>query len=150
MLLTVVLVWTFCFLLTVTDTIKEGHPSRTDNRLSLITESEWIRVPSPFQWGWPTFSTSAALGMVAGVIASAVESVGDYYACAQLCEIPAPPKHAINRGIFTEGISCLFSGIWGSGGGLTSYSENIGAIGITRVLKLIVRSSRKTSDHISS
>jgi nucleobase transporter 1/2 len=32
-----------------------------------------------------------------------------------------------------EGLGCVFAGIMGSGGGLTSYSENIGAIGITRV-----------------
>lgn len=32
-----------------------------------------------------------------------------------------------------EGVGCVFAGIMGSGGGLTSYSENIGAIGITRV-----------------
>ena len=38
-----------------------------------------------------------------------------------------------NVGIFTEGIGCLFAGLWGTGVGSTSYSENIGAIGITKV-----------------
>uniref|UniRef100_A0A2C9M0I9 SLC26A/SulP transporter domain-containing protein n=1 Tax=Biomphalaria glabrata TaxID=6526 RepID=A0A2C9M0I9_BIOGL len=32
-----------------------------------------------------------------------------------------------------EGITCLLAGAWGTGGGNTSYSENIGAIGITKV-----------------
>ena len=32
-----------------------------------------------------------------------------------------------------EGITCMLAGIWGAGGGNTSYSENIGAIGITKV-----------------
>ena len=32
-----------------------------------------------------------------------------------------------------EGIGCLLAGAWGSGNGTTSYSENIGAIGITKV-----------------
>jgi nucleobase transporter 1/2 len=41
--------------------------------------------------------------------------------------------HAINRGIGTEGIGCVIAGLLGTGNGTTSYSENIGAIGITRV-----------------
>lgn len=71
--------------------------------------------------------------MMAGVLASAIESIGDYYACARLSGAPPPPMHAINRGIGTEGIGCILAGIWGTGNGTTSYSENIGAIGITKV-----------------
>ena len=36
-------------------------------------------------------------------------------------------------GIGIEGICCIIAGAWGSGTGSTSYSENIGAIGITKV-----------------
>ena len=39
----------------------------------------------------------------------------------------------INRGIGMEGVGCLVAGIFGTGNGTTSYSENIGAIGLTRV-----------------
>ena len=42
-------------------------------------------------------------GMLAGVLSSAIESVGDYYACARLAGAPRPPTHAINRlGIFSH------------------------------------------------
>ena len=71
--------------------------------------------------------------MIAGVLASAIESVGDYYACARLSAAPAPPMHAVNRGIGVEGIGCIIAGLLGTGNGTTSYSENIGAIGITKV-----------------
>lgn len=91
------------------------------------------------QWGLPTFSTAAIFGVLAGVLASAIESVGDYYACARLAGAPPPPKHAINRGIWIEGIGCVISGLFGTGGGVTSYSENIGAIGITKVWNIIFR-----------
>ena len=74
--------------------------------------------------------------MLAGVLASIIESVGDYYACARLSGAPPPPKHAINRGIGMEGIGCLLTGSFGSGNGTTSYSQNIGAIGITKVDEL--------------
>ncbi len=49
------------------------------------------------QWGIPTVSAAGVFGMMAGVLASAVESVGDYYACARLSGAPKPPVHAINR-----------------------------------------------------
>lgn len=44
-----------------------------------------------------------------------------------------PPTHAINRGMAIEGFGCMIAGLWGSGNGTTSYSENIGAIAVTKV-----------------
>ncbi|CAB1322786.1 unnamed protein product, partial [Coregonus sp. 'balchen'] len=60
-------------------------------------------------------------------------SIGDYYACARLSGAPPPPTHAINRGIAVEGIGCILAALWGSGNGTTSYSQNIAALGITKV-----------------
>ena len=80
--------------------------------------------------------------MFAGVLASAIESVGDYYACARLSGAPPPPVHAVNRGIGMEGIGCVIAGLWGTGNGTTSYSENIGAIGVTKVIFLYSLSFR--------
>ncbi len=39
----------------------------------------------------------------------------------------------ISYGLGAEGVGCLIAGLLQSGGGSTSYSENIGAIGLTRV-----------------
>lgn len=85
------------------------------------------------QWGAPTVSVSSVLGMMAGVLASTMESIGDYYACARLSGAPPPPNHAINRGIAMEGIGCILAALWGTGNGTTSYSQNIAALGITKV-----------------
>jgi len=38
----------------------------------------------PVQWGIPTISLAAVLGMLCGVLASTVESIGDYVACATI------------------------------------------------------------------
>ncbi|XP_055928262.1 solute carrier family 23 member 2-like isoform X1 [Argiope bruennichi] len=132
-LLTIVLSWSFCAILTATNVFHEGSPARTDIRLAALRNSPWFRVPYPGQWGMPSFTTAAILGILAGTLASAIESVGDYYACARLSGADAPPKHAINRGIFMEGLGCVIAGIFGTGSGVTSFSENIGAIGITKV-----------------
>lgn len=85
-------------------------------------------------------SLAGAVGILAGVISSMIESVGDYHACARLSGAPPPPKHAINRGIGIEGLGCLLAGAWGTGNGTTSYSENVGALGITKV-KTLTRTS---------
>lgn len=90
------------------------------------------------QFGLPTFTVAAVLGAISGSFASVIESVGDYYACARLSGADSPPKHAINRGIFVEGLCCLLSGTFGTACGLTSFSENIGAIGITKVKYSII------------
>ena len=84
------------------------------------------------QWGTPTVSAAAVIGMFAGVMAGIIESIGDYYACARLAGAPPVPQHAVNRGILIEGFCCMLAGAFGSGAGTTSYSENIGAIGITK------------------
>lgn len=76
--------------------------------------------------------------MLAGVVASIIESIGDYHACARMCGAPALPKEAVNRGIGMEGIGCMLAGAWGSGNGTTSFSENIGALSITKVGSLFV------------
>ena len=47
----------------------------------------------------PTVTLPAVFGMLAGVLASMVESIGDYYACARMAQVPPPPMHAVNRGM---------------------------------------------------
>ncbi|ADJ14880.1 uracil-xanthine permease family protein [Halalkalicoccus jeotgali] len=86
----------------------------------------------PFQWGLPRFEFALVVGMVAGVLASIIESFGDYQAVARLTGAGAPSEKRINHGIGMEGLMNVFSGVMGTGGS-TSYSENIGAIGLTGV-----------------
>ncbi|KAL4225860.1 hypothetical protein ACF0H5_013849 [Mactra antiquata] len=142
-LLAMIISWVVCAILTITDTLPSnandwGYLARTDISINVLDESKWFRFPYPGQWGLPTVSTASVFGMLAGVLASMVESVGDYYGCARLSGAPPPPTHAVNRGIGIEGIGCVLAGAWGSGNGTTSYSENIGAIGITKVGSLRV------------
>ncbi|KAK1167191.1 hypothetical protein AOXY_G11870 [Acipenser oxyrinchus oxyrinchus] len=130
--------WLICFLLTFFDVLPlsakdYGHTARTDINLNAVESAPWFHVPYPGQWGLPTVSLASVLGMMAGVLASTMESIGDYYACARLSGAPPPPMHAVNRGIAMEAIGCILAAIWGSGNGTTSYSQNIAALGITKV-----------------
>ena len=132
-LLSIAITWILCVILTASDALDPSSKARTDIKIQVLYEAPWFRVPYPGQWGWPTVSVAAVFGMLAGVLASAIESIGDYYAAARLAGAKPPPVHAMNRGIGVEGIGCVLAGLWGTGNGTTSYSENIGAIGVTKV-----------------
>uniref|UniRef100_A0AAR2LVY8 Solute carrier family 23 member 1 n=1 Tax=Pygocentrus nattereri TaxID=42514 RepID=A0AAR2LVY8_PYGNA len=137
-LLGITVSWLICYLFTIYNVLPSepdqyGYLARTDVKGDVIGSAPWFRFPYPGQWGIPTVSLAGVLGILAGVISSMIESVGDYHACARLSGAPPPPKHAISRGIGIEGLGCLLAGAWGTGNGTTSYSENVGALGITKV-----------------
>jgi len=130
-LLGIVAAWAIATALSVVGIIPSGSAAFVD--LSTVANASLVQVPMPLQWGMPTFQTSFIIGMLAGVLASMIESFGDYHAVARLAGERAPSARRINHGIGTEGLATLFAGIMGTGNGSTSYSENIGAIGLTGV-----------------
>ncbi|XP_022128799.2 solute carrier family 23 member 2 [Pieris rapae] len=132
-LLTIVIMWAVCGILTATNVFEAGHPARTDLKINIIEDAPWFRVPYPGQWGAPTVSVAGVLGMLAGVLACTVESISYYPTTARMCAAPPPPLHAINRGLGTEGLGTILAGLWGSGNGTNTFGENVGAIGVTKV-----------------
>jgi len=128
--------WVVAALASVTGVIPAGDPGYIDFAEVTAVESA-VYVPYPLQWGMPEFQASFAVGMFAGVLASIVESFADYHAVARISGEGAPSKKRINHGIGMEGIANVFSGLMGTGGS-TSYSENIGAIGLTGVASRFV------------
>jgi len=125
-----VIAWLLAAGLSVGGVIESGQPGYI--ALSDITDTSPVLAIYPFQWGTPQFTGAFIAGMIAGVLASVVESIGDYYAVANITGSGAPSEKRINQGIGMEGLMNMFSGIMGTGGS-TSYSENIGAIGLTGV-----------------
>ncbi|XP_041832678.1 solute carrier family 23 member 1-like [Melanotaenia boesemani] len=137
-LLGIAVSWLVCYLLTIYDVLpsdssRYGHLARTDVKRNVVAEASWFTFPYPGQWGVPMVNLAAVFGILAGIICSMAESVGDYYACARLSGAPPPPKHAISRGIGVEGLGSLLAGAIGTGNGTTSFSENVAALGITKV-----------------
>uniref|UniRef100_A0A8C2ZSM1 Solute carrier family 23 member 1 n=1 Tax=Cyclopterus lumpus TaxID=8103 RepID=A0A8C2ZSM1_CYCLU len=137
-LLGIALSWFVCYLLTITDVLPSdpaqyGHLARTDVKGDVLSRAPWFTLPYPGQWGMPAVSLAGVFGMMAGIVCSMAESVGDYHACARLSGAPPPPKHAISRGVGVEGLGSLLAGAFGTGNGTTSFSENVAALGITKV-----------------
>ena len=101
--------------------------------LATVTSAPLFQPIYPFQWGMPLFTPGFIIGMIAGMLASAIESFGDYHAVARMAGRGAPNARRIDHGIGMEGLGNTFAGIMGTGNGSTSYTENVGAIGITGV-----------------
>jgi len=122
--------WIVAAALSVAGIFGSSHPGYVD--LGQVATTQALFPIYPLQWGTPQFSLPFIIGMFAGVLAAIAESVGDYYAVASLTGTGAPSKRRINHGIGMEGLMNVFSGLMGTSGS-TSYSENIGAIGLTGV-----------------
>ncbi|KAI1719627.1 permease family domain-containing protein [Ditylenchus destructor] len=127
--------WGFCVFLTVTNLVAPDSEARTDKNTTMmaIRDASWIRVPYPGQFGPPQFNMGLFVAFLVSALTSVFESVGDYHAIARVSDERAPPSHAINRGILAEGSGSFISGLIGPGVGLTTHTENIGVIGVTRV-----------------
>jgi len=129
--------WILALLGTVTGIIQPGNAAYL--KTELISNAPWFSLMPlvPFKWGFPNFASTTlwagVFGMLAGYMASMIESIGDYHACARISEAPVPTGKMISRGLGAEGLGCLIAGIMQTCNGTTSYSENIGSIGLTRV-----------------
>ncbi len=128
-----VVVITLCWICSQLGIYQSGDPAYVD--LEAARNSPWIRTdPSQivFPWGLPKWHLGFFLAVLAGYLASMIESFGDYHACAHMVGAGDPTPKQISRGIGCEGIGCLLSGTFG-GFSSTSYSENIGLVGLTKV-----------------
>jgi xanthine/uracil permease len=129
-LLGIVVAWLVAAVLSVVGVYAPGSAGYVD--LASVLAAEPVYAIYPLQWGMPRFTTPYVIGMLAGVAASMIESFGDYHAVARLSGVGAPSARRIDHGIGMEGLMNVFAGAMGAGGS-TSYSENIGAIGLTGV-----------------
>ena len=88
-LLAIIISWIVCIILTATDAVPAGNGARTDANKAVLDNAPWFFFPYPLQWGSALkFTVAGCIGMFAGSIASIFESMGDYYACANICKIP--------------------------------------------------------------
>lgn len=135
-LLAVVGAYLVALVLSVTGVFGPDSPSYVG--FAQVGQAPWIRGVVPgeggivFPWGTPLLDLGFFVAILAAYLASTIESFGDYHAISRLVGIGDPSKKVINRGIGAEGVGCFITGIFG-GFSSTSYSENIGLIGLTKV-----------------
>lgn len=105
---------------------------RTDVSNALSTSS-WVRIPYPLQWGTPIFHFRTSIIMVIVSLVASVDSVGTYHTTSLQVNTRPPTPGVVSRGIALEGFCSILAGIWGSGTGSTTLTENIHTINATKV-----------------
>ena len=141
-LLAIVVVYLACLGLSMNGTFSPNHPAYIN--LDTVKQASWLRISSfddvkglVFPWGMPKFSLMAIAALLAGFFATMIESIGDYHSVSYASGVSDPDSATISRGIGAEGLCCALSGVFGSVG-TTSYTENIGLIGLTGVASRVV------------
>ncbi len=142
LLLAILIAWSTCVLLSMSGVYPAEHTTSNGQLVTAhpahvsfqaVVDSAWLRSNDiVFPWGKPIFSMAFIVAALAGYLASMIESFGDYHACSNLAGGGDPTPDQISRGIGFEGVACALTGVFG-GFSSTSYSENIGLVGLTRV-----------------
>lgn len=140
-LLAVVGAYLVALVLSLTGTFAEDSASHVG--FAGIGDAPWFRGLAIgdggllLPWGMPMFELGFVIAVLAAYLASTIESFGDYHAVSRIAGQGDPTPRQINRGIGAEGIGCALTGMLG-GFAATSYSENIGLVGLTRVASRVV------------
>ncbi|KAJ0040145.1 hypothetical protein Pint_27698 [Pistacia integerrima] len=93
----------------------------------------WVRIPYPLQWGIPIFHLRTSMIMIIVSLVASVDSVGTYHTTSMLVNSRPPTPGVVSRGIALEGFCSILAGLWGSGTGSTTLTENVHTINITKV-----------------
>ncbi|KAK3162525.1 hypothetical protein QOZ80_1BG0090560 [Eleusine coracana subsp. coracana] len=98
-----------------------------------LSSSPWFRFPYPLQWGTPVFSWKMGLVMCVVSVIASVDSVGSYHASSLFVATRPPTSGVVSRGIGVEGISTVLAGLWGTGVGSATVTENVHTIAVTKM-----------------
>ena len=96
-----------------------------------IEEASWVAIVKPFQFGFPTFDLMAILTMCLVMVVVMVESLGMFLALGEMTGKPVTQKN-LSDGLRVDGLGTLIGGIFNTFP-YTSYSQNVGLVGVTGV-----------------
>ncbi|CAO1942345.1 unnamed protein product [Urochloa humidicola] len=119
--------WAIAFVLTATGVYSYKDTSHA------LKSSPWFRFPYPLQWGTPVFSWKMGLVMCVVSIVASVDSVGSYHASSLFVATRPPTSGVVSRGIGIEGVSTVLAGLWGTGVGSATVTENVHTIAVTKM-----------------
>ena len=101
-------------------------------RIEIAAGTEWsLYIPTPFEWGAPSFDFGIFLSQFVVAMVTVVIAVAAIKTVKQTLGQTASKKQ-ISRGVFFNGVSTVFSGLFAAAGS-TPFSSCIGFLQITRV-----------------
>ncbi|ALJ39109.1 purine permease [Azospirillum brasilense] len=96
-----------------------------------VGQAKWVDVIYPFQFGMPVFEFWSILTMSLVMIVVMIESTGMFLAVGEMVGRPVTPEQ-LTRGLRTDGLGTLIGGVFNTFP-YTSFSQNVGLVGITGV-----------------
>jgi NCS2 family nucleobase:cation symporter-2 len=96
-----------------------------------MATAHWLDLVYPFQFGMPRFSLIPILTMCLVMVVVMIESTGMFLAIGELTG-KTVSQEDLARGLRTDGLGTLIGGIFNTFP-YTSYSQNVGLIGVTNV-----------------
>jgi NCS2 family nucleobase:cation symporter-2 len=96
-----------------------------------IGKSAWADVVYPFQLTTPTFDVFAIITMCLVMLVVMVESTGMFLAVGEMTDRKIEQRD-LTRGLLTDGLGTLIGGIFNTFP-YTSFSQNVGLVGVTGV-----------------
>lgn len=96
-----------------------------------LSEAPWAAPVFPFAFGWPRFAILPIITMCLVMIVTMVESTGMFLAVGDM--VGRPVKQAtLTRGLLTDGLGSMIGGVFNTFP-YTSFSQNVGLVGVTGV-----------------
>lgn len=96
-----------------------------------IGNRPWVQVVTPLHFGMLEFPISGIIAMCVVMVVTLVESTGMCLALGQMCDKPVD-QPLLKRGLYGDSIATVISGFF-NGFPHTSFSQNVGLVGVTGV-----------------
>lgn len=96
-----------------------------------VGEAPWLAAPTLFAFGPPTFNLAAIAAVLIAQFASLLETIGDVFGIKALAGEEAQPAE-LRGAVTVDGLASAVAPMF-NGFSVTSFSQNIGVIGLTRV-----------------
>jgi uric acid transporter len=96
-----------------------------------VASAAWFDVVTPFHFGWPQFHLVPIVTMCIVMVVVMIESLGMFLALGEITGRPVD-RDALTRGLRADGVGTLLGGIFNTFP-YTSFSQNVGLVGVTGV-----------------
>ena len=99
--------------------------------LDKVAQAPWFDLITPFAFGAPRFDAASIVAMCLVMLVVMVESTGMFLALGEITERPID-RAALTRGLRVDGVGTVIGGVFNTFP-YTSFSQNVGLVGITGV-----------------
>ncbi|KQQ23109.1 purine permease [Methylobacterium sp. Leaf123] len=99
--------------------------------LDRVAAAPWFDMVRPFAFGWPSFDLVSIVTLCLVMIVVMIESTGMFLALSQITADPVDERR-LTRGLRADGLGTVIGGVFNTFP-YTSFSQNIGLVGVTGV-----------------